>query len=60
MVDERNTYRILLKKSLIKWLPGRVLRTWEGNVRVDIEETGCEALKLSNMVGGCSKGKHWY
>jgi hypothetical protein len=60
MVDKRNTYRILLEKSLINWLPGRVLRTWEGNVRVDTEETGCEALKLSNVAEGCLKGKHWY
>jgi len=37
MVDKRNAYRILLEKSLINWLSGRVLRTWEGNVRVDVE-----------------------
>lgn len=42
MVDKRNAYRILLEKSLINWLPGRVLRIWEGNVRVDIEAKGCE------------------
>ena len=50
MVDKKKSYRILLEKSLINWLPGRVLRTWEGNVRVDIEKTGCEAVKLSNMA----------
>jgi len=42
MVDKRNTHRIFLENSLINWLPGRVLRTWESNVRVDIEEIGCE------------------
>ena len=60
MVDKRNAYRILLEKSLINWLPGRVLRIWEGNVRVDIEEKSCAAVKLSNVAEGCLKGKYWY
>ena len=37
-----------------------MLRLWEGNVRVDTEETGCEDVKLSNVPEDCSKGKHWY
>ena len=60
MVDKRNAYRILLEKSLINGLSGRALRTWDGNARVDTEETGCEPVKLSNVAEGCSKGKHWY
>lgn len=59
MVDKRNAYRILLEKSLINCLPGRVLRTWESNVLVDTEETGCEAVKF-NVSEDCSKGKNWY
>jgi hypothetical protein len=59
MVDERNAHRILMKKPFRNWLPGTVLRSWEGNVRIDPEETGCEGAKLRNAAGGHSKSKHW-
>ena len=41
--DSRNQYRILVGKPERKRPIGRLTRRWEGNIKMDLSEVGCDA-----------------
>jgi hypothetical protein len=44
MGENRNAYRILVRKPEIKIPRGRPRRRWEDNIRMDLREIGCGGM----------------
>jgi len=44
MVEERGVYRVLVGKPEGKRPVGRPRRRWVGNIRMDLQEVGCEYM----------------
>jgi hypothetical protein len=44
MVERRGVYRVLVGKPEGKRPLGRPRRRWEGNIKADIREVGCERM----------------
>jgi len=42
MGDMRNSYKILVGKPKVKRPLGRLIRSWEDNIRTDLKEIGLE------------------
>jgi hypothetical protein len=48
----RNTYTILVEKSVGKRLLGRLRRRWEGNIKMVIREIGLEGVEWFHLAQG--------
>jgi hypothetical protein len=44
MGQKRNTYRVLVRKTVRKRLPGRPSRRWENIIKVHVEKMGAYEL----------------
>jgi len=44
MMERRGVYRDLVRKSEGKRLLGRPRRKWENNIRMGLQEVGCEGI----------------
>jgi len=44
MGERRSTYRVLVGKLVEKKPLGRPRRRWEDNIKMDLQEVGCESL----------------
>jgi hypothetical protein len=44
MGDSRSVYRVLVGKPEGKRPLGRPRRRWEDNIKMDVQELGCEAI----------------
>jgi len=44
MGEVKGVYSLLLKKPEIKRPLGRPRRRWEGNIKMDLQEVGCEGM----------------
>ena len=44
MGERRGIYRILMGKAEGKGPLGRPMRRWEDNIKVDLQEVGCEGM----------------
>ena len=42
--ESRSIYRVLMGKPEGKRPPGRSRRRWEDNIKMDLQEVGCEDL----------------
>jgi hypothetical protein len=57
MVKTRNAYRILTEKPLGKWSLGRLRRSWEDNIKMNLKETGCEYRTCMGLAQDSIKWK---
>jgi len=44
MGEERGVYRVLVGKPEGRRPLGRLRRRWEGNIKMDLQEVGCEGM----------------
>jgi hypothetical protein len=44
MGERRSVYRVLVGKPEGKWPLGRSRRRWEDNIKMDLQEVGCEGM----------------
>jgi hypothetical protein len=49
-MGEMNAYRILIWKPLGKCPLGRVRRSWEDNIKMDLKEMGCEGGRWMELA----------
>jgi hypothetical protein len=47
---ERGVYRVLVRKPEGKRPLGRPRRRWEDNIKVDLQEVGCEVMDWIQLV----------
>jgi len=50
MEEGRDVYRILVGKPEGKRPLGRPRRRWEDNIKMDLQEVGCEGLNRTELV----------
>jgi hypothetical protein len=50
MVEWRGVYSVLVKKPEGKRPLGRPRRKWEDNIKMDLQEVGCEGTDFVNAV----------
>ena len=44
MEESRGVYRVLVGKPEVKGILGRRRRRWENNIKMDLQEVGCEGM----------------
>ena len=44
MGERRSVYRVLVGKPVRKRPPGRPRHSWEDNIKMDLQELGCEGM----------------
>ena len=54
MMERRGVYRDLVRKSEGKRLLGRPRRKWENNIRMGLQEVGCEGIDWIELA------QEWY
>jgi len=54
--ESRGLYRVLVRKPEGKRPLGRSRRRWEDNIRVDLQEVGCESMDWIDVAGICKCG----
>jgi len=52
MVEKRGIYRVLVWKPEGKRSLGRPRRRWEDNIKMDLQEVGCEGMNWIGTDGG--------
>jgi len=50
MAESRGVYRVLVGKPEGKRPLGRPSRRWEDNIKMDIQEVGCESMDWIELV----------
>jgi hypothetical protein len=50
--ERRGVYRFLVEKPEGKRPPGRPRRGWEGNIKMDLQEVGCEGMNWIDVGQG--------
>jgi hypothetical protein len=50
MSDTRNVYKFVVGKLVKKWLPGRLRRMWEDNIKMDIRQIYYEGGKWMELA----------
>jgi hypothetical protein len=50
MGEERGTYRVLMGKPEGKRPLGRPKRSWENNIKIDLQEVGCGGMDWLEMA----------
>ena len=50
MGDRRGVYKVLVGKPEGKRPLGRPRRRWENNIKMDLEEVGCEGMEWIELV----------
>jgi hypothetical protein len=48
--SRRGVYRILVEKRREKETTGKPKRRWEDNIKMDLQEVGCEGLDLIELA----------
>jgi len=54
--ESRGVYRVLVGKLEGKTPLGRPRRRWEGNIKMDLQEVGCEGM---DRIGLAQDGDRW-
>jgi hypothetical protein len=52
MGEEKDVYRVLVGKPEGKRPLGRPMRRWEDNIKMDLQEVGCEGYGLDWVGSG--------
>jgi len=50
MGERRGVYRVLVGKPVGRRLLGRSRRTWEDNIKMDLQEVGCGGMDWIEVV----------
>jgi hypothetical protein len=58
MVVKRNTYRILVGKSVGKRPLGRSRRRWVDNIKIDLRDIGWDGMDLINLAQDRDQCEH--
>jgi len=56
--ESRGVYRVLVRKPEGKRPLGRPRRTWAGNIKMDVQEVGCEVWTGSSLLRIGTGGGH--
>jgi hypothetical protein len=58
MGEERGVYRVLVGKLEGKRPLGRTRRRWEDNIKMDLQEVGCEVMDWTELAQLETGGVH--
>jgi hypothetical protein len=48
--ERRRVYRVVVGKCEGKWPLGRPRRGWEDNIKIDLQEVGCEGMDCIDLA----------